>query len=109
MHSVNEKLFIPVDGTRPSPALTVYSLTYCTPCKEARAYLQSRGYTFRYVEVDELPPAEGFHIKRHITPKNVKSLLYPVLEIGDGDLVYGYNPEDWEGRISAHRTPAPET
>lgn len=109
MHSVNQTRYIVIDGSRPSPALTIYSLTYCGPCKEARAYLQSKGYSFRYIEVDELPPAEGFHIKRHITPKNVRSLLYPVLEIGGGDLVYGYNPNDWEDRIAAHRDPMPES
>ncbi|HUX14685.1 MAG TPA: glutaredoxin domain-containing protein, partial [Spirochaetia bacterium] len=96
-------------GTVASPPLTVYSLTYCTPCKEARAYLESRGYSFRYIEVDDMPPAESFHIKRHITPRNIKALLYPILEIGDGEMVYGYNSTDWEARIAAHPESTPKS
>lgn len=99
--------FITIDGPIIEPALTLYSLTWCVPCKAARAYLAEQGYRFRYMEVDDLPPAEGFQIKRHITPVNVRSLTYPILEIGNGTFIYGFQAEAWEAAISQHRSGPP--
>lgn len=82
--------------------MTIYSLTYCGVCKEARDFLNEKGYTFTYIELDTLPPHERFGLKRTINPENQKDMLYPVLEIEGQDRLYGYNPDVWLDKIGKY-------
>lgn len=97
-----ESVPVPAPSTiRPRPELTVYSLTYCEPCERASGFLREHGYSFNHVEVDELPPAPRFEVKRRITPLNIRSMKYPVLSINDNEFIYGFDPGVWLDRINA--------
>ncbi len=84
-----------IEGPVKKPDLTIYSLTYCMSCKDAREFLKSEGYTFRYIELDTLPPHERFTLKRKINPEKEKDVLLPVLEINGEDRIYGFNRQVW--------------
>lgn len=90
------------EGIIKKPEMTIYSLTYCGSCKDARDFLKEKGYTFKYIELDTLPPHERFGLKRTINPENKKDMLYPVLEINGEERLYGYNPDVWLDRISRY-------
>jgi len=89
-----------VEGRVTKPALTIYSISYCEFCKEAKSLLHEAGYAYRYLFVDLLPPADQFTVKRNLSRPDVKSPLYPVLEIeGQEERIYGYNREVWAERL----------
>jgi glutaredoxin len=88
-----------VDGEVAAPVLTVYSISYCGYCRHAKAFLHENGFAYRYVFIDQLPPADQFELKKMLAQPEVKSTLYPVLEIADGERLYGFNPEVWASRL----------
>jgi len=92
--------FTHAEGTIREPALTIYSISYCDYCREAKAFLHEHGFAYRYVFVDLLPPADQFTAKKTISHPDIKSPLYPVLEIaGDEERIYGFNREVWATRL----------
>ncbi len=93
--------FTHAEGTITEPALTIYSISYCDYCREAKAFLHENGFAYRYVFVDLLPPADQFTARKIISHPDIKSPLYPVLEIaGDEERIYGFNRDVWAARLS---------
>jgi glutaredoxin len=92
--------FTRVEGRVTKPTLTIYSISYCEFCKEAKSLLHEAGYAYRYLFVDLLPPADQFTVRKTLDRPGVKSPLYPVLEIeGQEDRIYGFNREVWAARL----------
>lgn len=114
--------YVYVEGEVRTPSITIYSVSTCSHCAEARALLGSMRLAYRYVLVDMLPPADRFIVERRLKRPETNIRTYPVLEIckpapcdepGPGinhesgtnpdppGRVYGYDPEVWAHTILA--------
>ncbi len=87
-----------IEGRLETPELTLYGLSFCDHCREAKELLQNMGFSFRYFQVDKLPKKEIVRIKRKIEPAGGKSIVYPVLKTDD-DFLYGFDRTIWEQKL----------
>ncbi|WP_321991781.1 glutaredoxin domain-containing protein [Marispirochaeta aestuarii] len=87
-----------IEGTLETPELTLYGLSFCDHCREAKKLLEKMGFSFRYLQVDRLPKKEIVRIKREIEPAGVKTIVYPVLKT-DADFLYGFDQTIWEQKL----------
>jgi len=84
-----------VPGEDPGRQIVVYGLTQCEPCKEARSYLESRGWAYRYVHLERQPRELRQEIKKGFAAAQGRRPVFPVLEV-DGEVHFGFNPDAWE-------------
>ena len=86
------------EGGLETPELTLYGLSFCDHCREAKELLESMGLSFRYLQVDRLPKKEIVRIKRKIEPAGGKSIVYPVLKT-DNVFLYGFDQTIWQQKL----------
>lgn len=54
--------------------ITVYGTRYCGDCRRAKQFLRERGVTFREVNIDETPGAEGIVLKANDGKRKVPTI-----------------------------------
>lgn len=69
-------------------------------CRRAREYLEARGYAYRYLVVDLLPPDEKDRLKERLTLKHGTRVSFPSLVIDDSRVVLGFFPKTWDTALA---------
>lgn len=99
-HSMHpETTYTSIDGEDSGHDIVVYGLTRCEPCKEARSYLESRGWAYKYVHLERQPQQIRQEMKKEFAEAHGKRPLFPVLEL-DGELHFGFSQAAWERWIN---------
>ena len=94
-----ETKYTNVPGEDSGHEIVVYGLTRCEPCKEARTYLESRGWAYKYVHLERQPQEIRQEMKKEFARAHGKRPVFPVLEI-DGELHFGFSQAAWEQWIN---------
>ena len=90
-----------VEGGRKDRSIIVYALSTCGFCKRAMSFLQARGFTYRYLYVDEIPLDVKSQIKRELKERFHVDVAFPFAVIdGDKHLV-GFIEADWASTLGA--------
>jgi glutaredoxin len=90
-----ETKFTEVPGETFGHEIAIYGLTRCEPCREARQFMEQKGWGYRYVHLERQPQELRQQIKKDFAKAHGSRPIFPVLEI-DGEYHFGFNPEAWE-------------
>jgi glutaredoxin len=93
--------FITVKGERTQPSLTFFSLSTCAMCRRAQAYLEEKGFAYRYLVVDLLPPEDKARLKERLSRSHGVKAAFPALVIDDRRLVLGFFKGSWDEALGA--------
>ncbi|MFO8065777.1 MAG: glutaredoxin family protein [Spirochaetota bacterium] len=88
-----------VPGTTFGHEVVVYGLTRCEPCREAKQFLEAKGWAYKYVHLERQPAELRQQIKKDFAKAQSKRPVFPVLEI-DGRYYFGFDPQTWERLIT---------
>ena len=61
-----------------SPAITIYSTTWCPDCRRAKNFLKDRGVAFREINIEHDPDAEDLVLRVNHGRRKV-----PTIQTGD--------------------------
>ena len=89
-----------IKGSRHTPEITLYSLSYCGACTSAKKYLSEQGLSFRYITVDLLHRDRIREIRKHLQGEDNRKVLYPVLEINGNEKLFGFVKVLWERKLN---------
>ena len=82
-----------------SAELKVYALSDCEHCRQGMAFLEARGFPYRYIYVDLLPPESRIRIKKEITSRFQRNLAFPLLELPGDDFLFGFDESEWRLKL----------
>ncbi|MFQ3620545.1 MAG: glutaredoxin domain-containing protein [Spirochaetales bacterium] len=88
------------EDTEEEPKVFLYALSDCEHCKAAKAFLNTHRIPYAYVYVDQLPPEIRIAFKKEITQKYYRNLLYPLLELPEGEFLFGFEEPIWREKLS---------
>jgi glutaredoxin len=92
-----------VDGTRKDREITVYALSTCGFCKRALSFLNERGFSYRYIYVDQIPLETKNEAKKTLKERFHDDVAFPFAIIdGDKHLV-GFIEPDWRKTLGVER------
>jgi glutaredoxin-like protein NrdH len=84
-----------VEGTRKDRRIIVYALSTCGFCKKAMAFLQDKGFTYRYVYVDQIPLETKNEAKKALKERFHVDISFPFAVIDDDSHLVGFIEPDW--------------
>ncbi|MDP3177021.1 MAG: glutaredoxin [Spirochaetaceae bacterium] len=84
-----------VEGGRSDRAITVYALSTCGFCKRALAWLDGKGYSYRYIFVDKIPLEVKNEAKKILKERFKEDVAFPFTIIDDTDHLVGFIEADW--------------
>jgi glutaredoxin-like protein NrdH len=90
-----------VAGSRPGPEITVYALSTCGFCKRALAWLDAKGFAYRYVYMDLVPLEVKTDAKRQLKERFKADVSFPFAVIGGKDHLVGFVEADWSKTLGA--------
>lgn len=82
------------------PKVYLYALTDCEHCKAGMAFLDTHRIPYRYVYVDQLPPEVRIAFKKEVGQKFFRNLLFPMLELPNGELLFGFEEPVWREKLA---------
>jgi glutaredoxin len=68
----------------------LYTLSTCPWCKKAKAFLDTKGVDYTYIDYDLAEADVQTRIQEEMLGKNARS--FPFVKIGE-DFIVGYNPD----------------
>lgn len=84
-----------IAGKRADHSITVYALSTCGFCKRALAFLNDKGFSYRYIYVDQIPLEIKTQAKKELKERFKVDIAFPFAVIdGDKHLV-GFIEPDW--------------
>jgi glutaredoxin-like protein NrdH len=85
---------------RGNPAdLTLLALSTCGFCASARAYLEDRGFAYRYLHLDKLPAEEKSALKEEFRGKFGRRPSFPTLVIDGERFLIGFIKKHWDEEV----------
>ena len=75
--------------------LVLIGLSTCAFCRRAKAFLESEGLPFRWVNLDEVEPALKLQAKAQFRDRFKAALGYPTLVIDVTDFLPGFIEPGW--------------
>jgi len=90
-----------VAGSQPNRGITVYALSTCGFCKRALAYLNAKGFAYRYVYVDLLPLETKDEIKRILKERYKENMAFPFAVVDGEKHLVGFIEADWARVLGA--------
>ncbi|OHD76228.1 MAG: hypothetical protein A3J97_05635 [Spirochaetes bacterium RIFOXYC1_FULL_54_7] len=84
------------DGIKTSPAITVYALSTCGFCKRSMAFLETNGYSYRFIYLDKIPLDSKTEVKKELKEKYKTDIAFPFVTVGDSDYLVGFIEVDWK-------------
>lgn len=92
-----EKLtFTSVDGKISEPEITVYALSTCGFCKRAMKFLDSNGFKYRYIFLDNISIEDKNNAKKDLKAKYKTDVAFPFATIGNDKYLVGFIEADWK-------------
>lgn len=77
------------------PKIIIYGAEWCAFCHTAMRYLDDKGVTYTYIDVDK-EPAKGMEAVEKSGQRGI-----PVLDIG-GDIIIGFDRPRIDAALKAH-------
>ncbi|MFP4012223.1 MAG: glutaredoxin family protein [Spirochaetaceae bacterium] len=96
-----ETKYTEVSGIPSGREIVVYGLLRCAPCKEARDFLEQKGWRYKYVHLERQPQELRARIKKGFAAAHGARPIYPVLEL-DGTYYFGFDRVVWEQLIAGN-------
>jgi glutaredoxin len=90
-----------VPGTRREHEITVYALSTCGFCRRALAFLNDKGFAYRFVYMDLLPLDIKTEAKRILKERFKTEVSFPFAVIDGKKHLVGFVEADWEKTINA--------
>jgi glutaredoxin len=84
-----------VEGSRKDHAITIYALSTCGFCKRALSFLNDRGFSYRYVYLDQVPLETKNEAKKTLKEKYHDDIAFPFAVVDDGKHLVGFIEPDW--------------
>ncbi len=84
-----------VEGSRTEHAITVYALSTCGFCKRALAFLNDRGFSYKYVYLDQIPLETKNEAKKILKERFHEDVAFPFAIIDEGKHLVGFIEPDW--------------
>jgi glutaredoxin len=84
-----------VAGTRRQHEITVYALSTCGFCKRALAFLNDKGFAYRFVYMDLLPLEVKTEAKRILKERFKTEVSFPFAVIDEKEYLVGFVESDW--------------
>lgn len=88
-----------VHGTRDDKNITVYALSTCGFCKRALYFLNTNGFSYRYIYVDLIPLETKTKAKAELKEKYKADVAFPFATVGDNDYLVGFIEADWKDTL----------
>jgi len=98
--NLTELPFVKIEGTDTRHDITVYALSTCGFCKRAMAFLDARGFAYRYLHVDKIPVDTKNEIKKELRERFNENVAFPFAVIDDKNHLVGFIQPDWELTLS---------
>lgn len=93
--NLNELPFIVKEGTRKDHDITVYALSTCGFCKKAMAFLEDKGFAYRYLHIDTIPVDTKAELKAVLKERFKENVAFPFAVIDDTSHLVGFIQPDW--------------
>lgn len=93
--------YVSVSGSKTERSITVYALSTCGFCKRALAFLNAKGFAYRYIYVDQLPLATKDEIKRLLKERYKENVAFPFAVVDDDKHLVGFVESDWTRTLGA--------
>lgn len=93
--NLNELQFVKKDGNRADHDIVVYALSTCGFCKRALAFLDEKGFAYRYIYVDQIPFETKAEIKKLLKERFNENVAFPFVVIDDSAHLVGFIEPDW--------------
>ena len=88
---------VKVEGTRDSDhEIFMFAISTCQWCKKGKAWMNERGYTYSYVDIDKIPLSEKNKLKADLRATFNTRLSFPFVVVDKEVCCAGYNPSEWE-------------
>ncbi len=84
-----------VAGERKDHSITIYALSTCGFCKRALTFLNDRGFSYRYVYLDQVPLETKNECKKTLKEKYKDDIAFPFAVVDDGKHLVGFIEPDW--------------
>jgi len=88
-----------VEGNGSPEKLTLLSLSTCGYCHSARQYLEDRELSFRYLELDMIPPEDKEELKKEFQTAFGRRVSFPTLVINEDRFLTGFIKIHWDEEI----------
>lgn len=86
-----------VEGTKKQNVdIFLFAISTCMWCKKGKRWLNKKGYSYSYLDIDKIPVKEKNQLKKDI--ENVFGVIprFPFLIVNKMRFDAGYNPNTWE-------------
>ncbi|HOX31939.1 MAG TPA: glutaredoxin family protein [Spirochaetales bacterium] len=90
-----------VEGARKERSITVYALSTCGFCKKAMAFLDARGFAYRYIYVDRIPLETKNEAKRELKERFKADIAFPFAVIDGERHLVGFIEADWAATLGS--------
>jgi len=85
-----------VEGSRNDKDIVIYSLSTCGFCKRAMTYLKDKGFSYRYIHLDQTPLETKSEVKRLLKASFNEDVAFPFAVIDKESYLVGFIEEDWK-------------
>ncbi|HTX73495.1 MAG TPA: glutaredoxin family protein [Rectinemataceae bacterium] len=93
-----------VDGPRKDRRITVYALSTCGFCKRAITFLNDKGFSYRYIYMDQIPLEVKNQAKKALKERFKDDVAFPFAVIDDDKHLVGFIEPDWMSTLGAGRS-----
>ena len=96
------KRIVHVEGTREQDEkLFMFAISTCIWCKRGKRWLNDRGFSYSYLDIDKIPVQEKNDIRNELGKLIGETPSMPFLIIDDEKYHSGYVPFVWEELLNA--------
>ena len=85
-----------VDGPRKDHEITIYALSTCGFCKRAIAFLNDKGFAYRYIHLDQIPLETKNEAKKELKASFHEDVAFPYAVVDRSKTLVGFIEEDWK-------------
>ncbi len=78
----------------------LYAISTCMWCKLGKSWLDDRGYTYSYLDIDKIPVDEKNRIKQELGKLTGDTPSFPFLVIDGEQWHSGYDSSTWENLLN---------
>jgi glutaredoxin-like protein NrdH len=87
--------YLVVEGKRRDRDITVYALSTCGFCKRALTFLNDKGFTYKYIHMDQIPLETKNEAKRALKERFKDDVAFPFAVIDGKEHLVGFIEADW--------------
>ncbi|HCO48692.1 MAG TPA: glutaredoxin [Spirochaetaceae bacterium] len=93
--NLKELAYVEKKGSIDTHDIVVYALSTCGFCKRALSFLDEKGFSYKYIHVDQLPLETKNEIKKILKERFNENVAFPFAVIDDESHLVGFIQPDW--------------